>query len=131
MNEPTMQPTYPPTEAKARPAPRQPLKDLAVPPELARTIERYCEDQRIQEVGYQNWVAEELKLQYYYGGKDVACIDTPEGRCVLAVGTPVIENLSKILLSLPLDERRKVAIVSPEPWEERMVSIPSAVIDEA
>ncbi len=74
---------------------------------------------------------EELKLQYYYGGRDVVCLDTPEGRVVVAVGTPVIEDVSQILQSLDPDERRRIAILSPEPGEERVVSAPDMSNEQA
>src|SRR5262249_11318355 len=82
---------------------RRRLQDLPLPAELAAAVEISCQHLGFVTAQERNFVTEELKLQYYYGGKDVACLDTPDGRWVVAVGTPVIEDLPQVLQSLQPD----------------------------
>jgi hypothetical protein len=107
------------------------LKDLETPPALAEAIEEACKHFGFRSPRDRLYIEEELKLQYYYGGRDVACIETGDGRAILAAGTPYIENWPNALEGLEPDERRKVAILTPEPWDDESLSSPSVFFDEA
>ncbi len=126
-----VQPSYPETATMNRFRPRQLLKELETPATVAAALATICQRLGCQTVLDRRRVEEELKLQYYYGGRDVACLDTPEGRLVVAVGTPVIEDLSQVLQSLPPGERERLSILSPEPWEERTASVLTVLLHEA
>src|SRR5437667_7584517 len=104
---------------------RQRLDDLPMSEELRIAVRTTCQHLHLETVEEQHRVAEEFKLQYYYGGRDVACLDTSAGRLILAVGTPVIENLPEVLQCLQPDERCQLSILSPEPWGAHTVSAPA------
>ncbi len=63
------------------------------------------------------WVADELKLQYHYGGKTVAVIQTDRGLMVLAVGdsleSPEIAGLRE---SLTPEENERTILDSFPRW---------------
>src|SRR5262245_12724207 len=89
------------------------LKDLETPPALAEAIQQACKQFGFRSVRDQLYVEEELKLQFYYGGRDVACIETDQGRAVLKAGTPYIEDWPQVLDGLDADHRHKVMILTP------------------
>jgi hypothetical protein len=88
------------------------LKDLPTTPELSEALEVWRKHFCLRKVPV--WDEEELKLQYHFGGQDVACIRTPQGRAVLAAGTS--EEVAARLDQLTREERTRVTLVFPEPW---------------
>ncbi|HEX5273492.1 MAG TPA: hypothetical protein VFW33_23515 [Gemmataceae bacterium] len=52
-------------------------------------IEAVCRERGFTRGRWRDWVADELKLQYYYGGKTVAVTRTERGFVVLAAGDGV------------------------------------------
>ena len=107
------------------------LKDLETPPALAAAIQEASKLFGFRAARDRLYIEEEIKLQYYYGGRDVACIETPDGRALVAIGTPYIENWPQILDSLNPDQRHKVAILTPEPWNDNLISSATVFFDEA
>src|SRR5438105_7859751 len=95
------------------------LKDLETPPALVEAIQAACKHFKFGSSRDQLYVEEELKLQFYYGGRDVACIQTDHGRAVLKAGTPYIDDWPQVLDGLDPDDRHKVMILTPEPWDDR------------
>jgi len=59
-----------------------------------------------------------LKLRYYFGGLDVACLETPEGKMVVASGLAGTGEVRERLQSLPADILPRVTLLFPEPWVE-------------
>ena len=116
-----MQP--PPSQAKISGQPPQALKDLPIPPELANVIQQeMARCPFFFKRRWQRWVEEEYKLQYYYGGKEVLYMDTPEGRVVVAAGS--VEEVGAAFRQLPPQESGKVVVYSPTPWDEVVISGP-------
>jgi hypothetical protein len=58
-------------------------------------------------------LADDHSLSYFFGGLMVACLDSPEGRTVLACGRAEVQALCH---DIPWTERRSVCIYSPLPW---------------
>ena|SRR5947209_3166313 len=92
------------------------LKDLELPPEMAREAIDYC-----RRCGYRkadwNRVVEEIKLQHFYGGQVIAYLNSPEGRVVVAVLETDTEDFRTQLARLGLD-RGKVSIDCPSIWND-------------
>jgi hypothetical protein len=107
------------------------LKDLEIPPALAEAIEEACKQFGFRSLRDRLYIEEELKLQYYYGGQDVACIQTPHGRAVVAAGSAGSGELREALQHLGPAERRSVSTLFPEPWDDQTLSVPSVFFDEA
>jgi hypothetical protein len=93
------------------------LRNLPTPPELAEAVDICC-----RHAGYgprgrdRRRVEDELKLQYYYGGWDVAYLPTPEGLVVVAAGECESDAFGKALDGLPAAERRRVVYYVPGRW---------------
>jgi hypothetical protein len=66
---------------------------------------------------WSDWVADEFKLQYHYGGKTVAVMATERGLVVLAAGdgldSPEIAGLRD---SLTPEENERTALETLPPW---------------
>ena len=107
----------------------QRLKDLAMPPALTEAVDTACKRLDVRTASGRKRVEEELKLQFYFGGREVACLDTAGDRVVIGVGTPLLDNLHEILQDLGTDERGGVSVLTLAPWEEG--ACPSVWIDEA
>jgi hypothetical protein len=92
------------------------LKDMAEPPELAQAIEETCRKHRYRRPADRQFVADEYKMQYYFGGRDIAYLVTPKGRAVVAVGEMNTEAFTAALARLTPEERGRTILHSPEPW---------------
>ena len=103
------------------------VKELPAPGGIERLVEEACKRLGYRTKQDRTWVAEELRLQFNYGGMDVACMESMEGRRVIAAGTP--EEVGQELERLPPEERGKVTICCPAPWEA--LSVPTAFANEA
>ena len=97
------------------PATPKPRGLLPVPPRVEEIVAR--EEARIAEKhGIQiapearKRITDDLTLQYYYEGSDVACRKTPEGIEVLAVGW---DEIGQLLKDVPPDQRQDVRIRQP------------------
>src|SRR5262245_27956491 len=100
---------------------RQYVRDLPMPPELAQRIEvKYGKQSRLWRWWNKRlleWVADELKLQYYYAGKVVALMLMERGPVVIAVGddlnNPPIANLRE---RLPPEVSERTSLAGFSPW---------------
>jgi hypothetical protein len=113
---PPLQPASPPTPAptpEAKPL-RQRIRDLPLPPEVAAVAKRWC-----KELGYWGKMdlrekEEQLKLQHYYGGMWIACLETEEGLVVVAAAECLSDPVFDQQLSfLTAEERRRRTIERP------------------
>jgi hypothetical protein len=111
--------------------PRHLICDLGSTPELAAAVDTAC-----QAFGYRGGrnrqrVEEDLKLVYYYGGKDVAVLPTPRGRMIVAVGDRGSQAFREQLGQLSPDERSRTVLLSPGPWSDEEELVPTPFVDEA
>lgn len=90
------------------------LKNLKSHPVVDEAVEKACKRLGCRTAREKNSVEEELKLQYYFQGQDVALVTTPEGQAVVAAGT--LEEVSKSLNTLSQEERGRVTILYLPPW---------------
>jgi hypothetical protein len=124
-----MPPISPDTKATVPPK-RQPLSELAMPPEVAREAEAICKRYGYRKGRNRQEVEEELKLQYYYGGQHVAYLVTPAGLVVVAAGNIESEAFRKTLEGLSREEHQKLIIYSPSPWNNEDSWLPTVFADE-
>jgi hypothetical protein len=125
-----MQPTPPKSGTQDPGRKYQPLRDLPTPPELAAAIDEWHRYFRARTAKEKLRIEEELKLQYYFGGQDVMCLKTHEGRVVIASGVPGEGDLGRVLESLSPDERRRVSVIPLDPWDDGSMSCPTVFFDE-
>jgi hypothetical protein len=94
------------------------LKDLHLPPEMVREVEASYRRRGLWwwEKKVRKYVEEEFKLMHFYGGKEVALLNTPAGTAVLYVGRITREDLSRLLPELTAEEWRNVLFDCPRPW---------------
>jgi hypothetical protein len=68
---------------------------------------------------WRKWVADELKLQYHYGGKTVAVMQTDRGIVVVAAGdsldSPEIAGLRE---SLTPEENARTILETVQKWND-------------
>jgi hypothetical protein len=94
------------------PTPPSPLRGLLpTPREVKRIAARWMAERPMSESA-QKRVIDGLKLQYYFGGWDIAYRQTDQGPEVLAVG----KEIGDLFRRLPSDQRRGVIVGHPEPW---------------
>jgi hypothetical protein len=105
-----------------RPPCRVYLKDLELPPEVVREVDTFCRERNYGRASRQH-VEEGLKLQFFFGGKDVGYIPTSQGLLIVAVGEMNTEAFSAQLARLTAEERLRVSLYSPEPWGETATRI--------
>ncbi len=95
------------------------VSELPAPPELVREIEAVCTRRGFVRGRWRDWVAEELKLQYHYGGKAVAVARTDRGLVVLAAGdgldSPEIAGLRG---SLSPEENERTVLETLPRWDD-------------
>jgi hypothetical protein len=87
---------------------------ISVPPPVKERLDKErLQGQPLSEAARQ-WLAEELSLQYYYGGQPIATIRTKAGhKAVLAVTDAEIKAL---VTNVPYEECRNVLFEHPESW---------------
>jgi hypothetical protein len=86
------------------------LDDLPLPPEVEAKVDEYCRRMRFRRARHRHSVQEDVKLEYYFPGMDVALQHTERGILVLMVGDSFSEPFSSWLQSLPRPERCKILI---------------------
>jgi hypothetical protein len=99
----------------------QALKDLQLPPELVKRA-----NERLRRLGFfarfskkwRRYVEEEAKLQYFYGGRTVALLDTPEWGVIVALGHVASEEFERAWNSLSREEQRNSLIYCPSPVDD-------------
>jgi hypothetical protein len=84
---------------------------LPVPPQVKEGVAR--EQARLQPYftdEYAKRAIDDMTLNWYYEGTDVACRETPEGIEVLAVGW---DEIGQILKDIPPEQRQDIKIRQP------------------
>ena len=108
----------------SEPVKGQLLSELAVPPEIAQYIDGYCRKLGLIRGKVRRSIEEQIKLQYLFGGQDVACLSTDLGRKVIAVGKRGEPDFVSVLDSLGREERSRVKINSPRPLNSNESILP-------
>jgi hypothetical protein len=103
--------------AVARP-PRQCLKDLSLPPRLAEDVAAICRRRGFAKPSDRQRIEEEVKLQYFFGGQDVAYLTTADGLVIVASGDLQSAVFGQALEALSPDQRRRVTLYSPDRWND-------------
>jgi hypothetical protein len=68
---------------------------------------------------WRDWVADELKLQYHYGGKTVAVIQTDRGLMVLAAGDSLDSpEIAGLRASLTPEENERTVFETFPRWDD-------------
>ena len=116
-----------PTRASGSPR-RVLLNDLKLPPELKQIVSDRCRRQGVQSRNAREHLEREIKLQHFFGGQDVAYLPTAEGVVIVAVGDLSSPAFGRELDALDANERRRVTLYSPEPWNASttLILTPSA-----
>lgn len=91
------------------------VKNLPSPPGLDVEIDTLSKQLGLRTRKQAMRVLEEAKLRYYFGGYDVACLETPEGLSVVASGPP--EEVAAVLGTLSDELRGKIFLFFPSDWE--------------
>src|SRR5260370_20026480 len=94
------------------------LKDLDVSEELNQAIQRTCQKLGVRAGPQRRRIEEDLKLQYHFGGQDVAYLPSDHGRMVIAAGQIGSEIFRKALERLDPQARRLLTLCSPPPWDQ-------------
>src|ERR1700733_10882604 len=82
--------------------------ELPTPPELAKEIKDYCHEHGIWDRKGVRMIEEELKLQYHFGGKHVACLVRNHEVIIVAVGDYQSEEYKSQLARLSPKDRRSI-----------------------
>jgi hypothetical protein len=107
-----------PGEPSAAPPVPQKLAELPTPPAVSKRARQYQRQLGLLGPSALSQIEEELKLQYYYGGRHIRCLATPQGRVVVAVHNGNDEDYQRQLQALsPLERQRAVALV-PSRWDD-------------
>jgi hypothetical protein len=93
--------------------PPSPLRGLLpTPPEVAKLVAREVKRLPMTEEARRQ-ITNDWTLQYYFGGHEIAYRRTPQGVEVLAAG---LEEISQLLRTLPLSQRKGIIFGHPEGW---------------
>src|SRR5207244_564228 len=79
---------------------RHVLKDLELPPALTKDAEEICRRQGSGTAADRQRVEQEIKLQYFFGGQDVAYLETDDGLIIVATGDMNSATFNKALGAL-------------------------------
>jgi hypothetical protein len=95
------------------PPPPSPLRGLlATPPEVEEVVEGWLKDRPASPEARRR-ITENLKLQSYFGGHEVAYRDTPQGREIIAVGS---EEVRRLVRKSSGEQLRGVVFGQADPW---------------
>jgi hypothetical protein len=103
-------------QPKDGPMQGRPLKDIPLPPDVADQVSSLRAAMHFTSHEENRWFDEEVKLQVYFGGLDVLCIETDNGRVVAAVAEPGSPVIRETIERLSDSEREHMQIVCPEIW---------------
>ena len=84
---------------------------LPTPPVVRRLVARELKDHPVTPQERQR-ITDDFKMQYYFGGQDIAYRQTPKGMEVLAVD----DEIGPLLRSVPPAERELIIIGWWDPW---------------
>ncbi len=102
------------SQREAKPL-RQRVKDLPTPQVLATFAQKWCSHLGLIGRKARQDLAEQLKLQHYYGGGWIAYLRSEEGPVVVAVADSLHDPSFDQQLSYLTEEERRGAIISSPP----------------
>jgi hypothetical protein len=95
------------------------VRDLPAPPEVAQAIEEYCQRMGFRRGRWRRWAEDVIKLQYHYGGKIAAVMETPRGLVVVAAGESLdSEPIASFRASLTPEQSSLTALHFLSPWND-------------
>ena len=98
---------------KKPPARRTAIRGLLpTPPKVEELVVRELEGHPVTPAEKQR-LMDSLKLQYFFGGKEIAYRKTARGVEVLAVG---LREIGRLLRDTPVSKQKGIVIGHPEPW---------------
>jgi hypothetical protein len=108
------------------------LADLPTPPEVAEEARR-CYARRGGFWGGKALAAieQELKLQYYYGGRCVSWLRTRRGPLIMAAGRVASDNYGQQLEAIPAEQRYQLIHDLPSVWKDEVAQILTPYEDES
>lgn len=123
-----MSTNHEPKAPEVKPGQRCYVRDLELTPELQRDLELICQDSGYRKARDQQRVEDEIKLQYYFGGLDIAYLVTPRGPAVVAAGDCSTNAYREALDALSPQERQAAVRYTPRGWHRDVsfVKIPFA-----
>ena len=104
------------------PLPRR-FRDLPTPPEVSEEVKRHCHRLGLRRRRYRQDVEDELKLQYYFGGRYVGYLPTDQGPVIVAAGKLGSEEFGRQLDGVASERRRDVILNVPSPWNDTISQI--------
>lgn len=96
------------------------LRELPTPPEIAEEVRKRCMQLGIWGRKNVQRVEDELKLQYYFGGKYVAYFRSDQGPVIVAAGRSDSEEVGRQLDALSREERQKLIHCFPTVWNDEV-----------
>jgi hypothetical protein len=108
----------------------QALRDLTLPPELAKEVEDICREGRYRKGRDRRRIEEDIKLQHFYGGQCVGILDTPEGMVIVVAGNLASDAFGSALDALAPEVRRNIRLYSPTKWNDDVSSLPMSFFNE-
>jgi hypothetical protein len=109
---------------QALPAEWRYLEELETCEELKQAILLTCKRLGVRAGPSQRRIEEDLKLQYYFGGKDVAYLPSDRGRIVVAAGRIGSDRFTEALERVDPRQRCRLLFCSPVPWNESASLLP-------
>ncbi|HEV3258862.1 MAG TPA: hypothetical protein VG013_18475 [Gemmataceae bacterium] len=99
------------------------IRELLTPPEVVAEAEQHCRKLGLTRRNLRQGIEDELKLQYYFGGKYVGFLRTEEGPVVVAAGRLDSAEFDRQLGALTEEERRRVMLDVPSVWNDTVSEI--------
>lgn len=124
-----MQPTQTHAELNDRP-PRRRLRDLELPPAVAAEIRETCARHGWYSKIARRDTEEEVKLQYFFGGQDVAYLSTAEDMIIIAAGRLESDEFRQALDALSREERCHTVLYFPRPRNDEVSQLFAAYSNE-
>jgi hypothetical protein len=123
LSRPIERPDLPSTPSSDEGKPlRQRLRDLPFPPEVTEAAQRYCKKLNLWGSGYRKEMFDRFLLQWYYGGKYIGYLSTPDGPIIVAAGR-LDEAFDRQLAAVTPEERRQVILEPMDPWNDSVTLI--------
>ena len=123
--EPSRQPE--PTPARILPpdgqALRIRLRDLPTPPEITEEANRYCKELGMGGRKDIQQAEDQMKLQYYYGGKAIYVVRAAEGPVVIPIEERHKDTPDLRYVLLTPEERPRACYEVPSRWQNTVCEI--------
>jgi hypothetical protein len=94
-------------------------------------VDAICRRRGYRRAADRQCIEEDIKLQYHFGGQDVAYLPTVHGLMIVAAGSMQSDAFASALAALDPAERRHVTLYSPDVWNDATSSLLTPSNDEA